>query len=115
MSDLVERLRSRAKYAHTTCWCESELTEAADEIERLRSDLDEYSLAVMTEKVNVLKLQAVVDIHKKIMKYPTIRDFIGSILANKSDEAIAALEGGNNLTKATEMLENKTNDTGISK
>jgi hypothetical protein len=39
MTDLTERLRSRAKYAHTTCWCESELTEAADEIERLRAAL----------------------------------------------------------------------------
>jgi hypothetical protein len=45
MTDLTERLRSRAKYAHTTCWCESELTEAADEIERLRAALQNVSIA----------------------------------------------------------------------
>lgn len=61
MSGLIERLRDPSGTRKALRY------EAADEIERLRDELDEYILAVMTEREKVLRLRAVEDAARHLL------------------------------------------------
>lgn len=61
MTDLIERLRDPSGTRKALRY------EAADEIEQLRDELDEYILAVMTEREKVLRLRAVEDAARHLL------------------------------------------------